>query len=35
MSHLNNVAMRRNKTIINHAHLHTVPNYMLLEMSSV
>jgi len=38
MSHLNNVGMRHNKTIQSimlNAHLHTLPNYMLLEMSSI
>jgi len=33
MSHLNNDGLRHNKTKhkINHAHIHAVPNYMLLE----
>jgi len=37
MSHLNNVDLRHDKTIESmiDAHLHTVPNYMLLEMSSI
>jgi len=37
LSQLNNDGLRHNKTIyrISHAHLHTVPNYILLEISSV
>jgi len=35
MSHLNNDGLLYNKTSrINDAHLHAVPSYMLLEMSS-